>query len=179
MDTLNSFEKNNQNNKIDIAHLHSNQNEKLRRFISKKIWHKEDAEEVLQFTYLEAIRCQHKFIGDSKPETWLFGIAANLTKNYFKRYYNAPELEEMTESLIMDLESEIEADPAMLVEHENLLTKTVDAMSQLPSDTQSILDMVIEKDFSYQEAADSIGVPIGTIRSRLSRARQLLKQCIA
>ncbi|TDO98241.1 RNA polymerase sigma factor [Marinomonas balearica] len=179
MNTLNCVNKSQENCKIDIEGLYSTQNEKLRRFISKKIWHKEDAEEVLQFTYLEAIRCQHKFSGDSKPETWLFGIAANLTKNYFKKFYNAPELEEMTEALIYSLESEIEADPAMLVEHESLLSKTVDAMNQLPTDTQFILDMVIDKDYSYQETANAVGVPIGTIRSRLSRARQVLKQCIA
>lgn len=164
--------------KINIEELYKNQNNRLKKFIGSKIWNQDDVEEVLQLTYLEAVRCQDKFNGDSKPETWLFGIASNLTKNYFKRHYKQPYTEEITETLISELQADIETDPALLVEYERALEKTVDAMASLPHDTQHILNMVVDNEYSYQQAADNVGVPIGTIRSRLSRARQVLKRCI-
>ncbi|QUX90797.1 RNA polymerase subunit sigma [Marinomonas sp. A3A] len=164
--------------KINIENLFKNQNSRLKKFISKKIWKNEDVEEVLQLTYLEAIRCKDKFNGESKPETWLFGIASNLTKNYFKRHYKQPHTEEITELLISELQSDIETDPAILIEYEYTLEKTLAAMASLPQETQHILNMIVDNEYSYQEAADNIGVPIGTIRSRLSRARQVLKKCL-
>lgn len=165
--------------KINIEALYKEQNTRLKKFISSKVWNPDDVDEVVQLTFLEAVRCQDKFKGDSKPETWLFGIAANLTKNYFKRHYRHPQTEEITETLINELQADIETDPALLYEYERTLEKTVDAMSYLPEQTQSILNMVVDSELSYQEAADKAGMPIGTIRSRLSRARQTLKNCFA
>ena len=161
---------------INIEELYKSQNERLRRFIQKKVWHQEDAEEILQLTYLEAMRCKDKFSGASKPETWLFGIAVNLTRNYFKQYYGQTVLvDEMTEAMSQELQSDVDENPAMLVEHERLLSRTMEAIENLPSETQSILQLIVDEDLSYQDTADCIGIPIGTIRSRLSRARQTLK----
>jgi RNA polymerase sigma factor (sigma-70 family) len=163
---------------INVESLYRSQNERLRLFIQKRIWHKEDAEEVLQLTYLEAMRCKEKFNGNSKPETWLFGIAVNLTRNYFKQHYGQAILEEMTETIIYELQAEMEENPEKLIEHERTLAKAVTVMDTLPEDTQSMLKMIIDGEYSYQDTADQIGVPIGTIRSRLSRARQLLKHVL-
>ena len=163
-------------NKIDIEELYKSQNEKLRRFIQKKIWHNEDAEEILQLTYLEAMRCKDKFTGNSKPETWLFGIAVNLTRNYFKQHYGRTVLmDEMTDTLTQELQHDWDENPATLIENERLLNRTMEAITHLPDETQSILKLIVDEDFSYQATADQIGIPIGTIRSRLSRARQTLK----
>lgn len=160
---------------INMEALCLSQNERLKRFIQKRIWNKEDAEDVLQLTYLEAMRCQERFHGDSKPETWLFGIAANLTRNYFKRHYSQPQMDEITDTLLSELPGEMEDNPGMLVEHELTLSKVVEAMGTLPDDTRSMFELVVDSEYSYQDAADHMGVPIGTIRSRLSRARQTLR----
>ncbi|PXF32616.1 RNA polymerase sigma factor [Pokkaliibacter plantistimulans] len=161
---------------INIEALCRTQNERLKRFIQKRIWNREDAEDVLQLTYLEAMRCKDRFNGGSKPETWLFGIAVNLTRNYFKRHYGQPQLDEMTDALLSELQSEIEDDPGMLVEHERMLDRAVAAMDDLPDDIQSMFQLIVDAEYSYQDTADHVGVPIGTIRSRLSRARQSLKR---
>ncbi|SHO55645.1 RNA polymerase sigma factor [Vibrio quintilis] len=166
----------NESRHINIENLYQTQHERLHRFIQKRVWHKEDAEEILQLTYLEAMRCKDRFNGGSKPETWLFGIAVNLTRNYFKTHYSQAQFEEMTDALLYDLEAETEENPAVLVEHERMLTRAVEAMNTLPNDTQSMLQMIVDENYSYQDTAEKIGVPIGTIRSRLSRARQALKR---
>ncbi|MCE8032122.1 RNA polymerase sigma factor [Billgrantia tianxiuensis] len=160
---------------INIETLYRTQNERLKRFIQKRIWSREDAEDVLQLTYLEAMRCQERFIGGSKPETWLFGIAANLTRNYFKRHYNQPPLDEISDALLSELQGEAEDDPGVLVEHEIILKHTVDALATLPDDTRSMFELIVDAEYSYQDTAEHLGVPVGTIRSRLSRARQMLK----
>ncbi len=166
-------------NKINIEELYINQNERLLRFIKKKVWHSEDAEEILQLTYLEAMRCQEKFSGASKPETWLFGIAANLTRNYFKQHYgHTIFMDEMTDTLLQDLQHDYDENPAIVIEHQRMLSQAMDAITQLPDETQSIFKLIVNEDFSYQATADHIGIPLGTIRSRLSRARQTLKNAI-
>ncbi|MEI8632326.1 sigma factor-like helix-turn-helix DNA-binding protein [Vibrio sp. PP-XX7] len=87
-------------------------------------------------------------------------------------------LRKWTDSLIYELEADIEENPAILIEHEQMLTKAVEAMDSLSDDTQSMLQMIVDDNCSYQDTADKIGVPIGTIRSRLSRAWQILKRCL-
>ena len=161
---------------INIETLYRTQNERLKRFIQKRIWSREDAEDVLQLTYLEALRCQERFTGGSKPETWLFGIAANLTRNYFKRHYSQPQLDEIGDALLSELRGEMENDPGMLVEYETILKRTVEALETLPDDTRSMFELIVDSEYSYQDTADHMGVPIGTVRSRLSRARQTLKR---
>ncbi len=160
---------------VNVDMLYRTQNERLKRFIQKKIWCKEDAEDVLQLTYLEAMRSQENFKGGSKPETWLFGIAVNLTRNYFKRHYSQPPLDEMTDTMLSELQGEVENDPEVLAEHEFTLSQATEAISALPEDIQFMFAMIVDSECSYQDAADRMGVPIGTIRSRLSRARKTLK----
>ena len=163
---------------INMESLYLTQHDRLKRFIAKKVWNEEDVEDILQMTFLEAVRCQDRYAGDSKPETWLFGIAVNLMRNYFKRHYGQVQLDEITDEILTTLEADTEMDPSMLLEHESILDKTMEAMEEMPEDVQSIFRLIIDGDNSYQDAAEYIGVPVGTIRSRLSRARKSLKNCL-
>lgn len=160
---------------LDIEQLYRTQNEKLRNFLRKKLSDREDIEDILQLTYLEAIRCQDKFNGASKPETWLFGIALNLTRSYHKRHYGQPRMDDISEEILAEIEQERVSDPALLYEHEHMLNKTIQAMEDLPDDVQCMFDMVVGSNRNYQDAAEKLGVPIGTIRSRLFRARAAIK----
>ena len=160
---------------INIEVLYQTQHDRLKRFIAKKVWNEEDVQDILQMTFLEAVRCKDRYAGDSKPETWLFGIAVNLMRNYFKRHYGQVQLDEITDEILATLESDTEMDPSILLEHESILDKTMAAMEEMPADVQAIFHLIIDGENSYQETADYIGVPVGTIRSRLSRARKNLK----
>ena len=160
---------------LDIEYLYRTQNEKLRNFIKKKLNDREDIEDIMQLTYLEAIRCQDRFNGHSKPETWLFGIALNLTRSYHKKQYAQPQIDEISEELLAELEQERVSDPSLITEHERMLNQTIHAMESLPEDVQTMFDMVVGSNRNYQEAAEKLGIPIGTIRSRLFRARAAIK----
>lgn len=158
---------------FDLGELSLCFEKQLRYFICKRVSKPEDIEDLMQSTYLEALRNLHKFRWDSRPETWLFGIANNLVNNYIRSQCRKPiELEicEWGELLSGD------DDPSDLSEHERLLTLTLQAITELSVDMQTVVYLIVDSDMEYQEAASCLGVPIGTVRSRLARARMQLRK---
>ncbi|MBU3056161.1 MULTISPECIES: RNA polymerase sigma factor [Pseudomonas] len=160
---------------VDWGELAKSCEQKLRRFIRKRVLNQDDAEDLMQMTYLEALRNQHKFSGTSKPETWLFGIAVNLVRNHFKCLYGQPQCSDL-DDVIGTLEYDM--DPGALAEQHHTLARTAEAIEALPSDMRTLLDLIVESDLSYQDAAEALGIPVGTVRSRLSRAREQLKNTV-
>lgn len=161
---------------LDVAGLARNSAKKLRGFISKRVFNQADVDDLMQMTYLEAWRNQHKYQGHSRPETWLFGIAANLVRNHFKTLYNQPQPTELTD---LDLEHlEQGHDPSQVSDHQRILGRTLQAIDELSSDMRTVIQLVVDSDISYQDAARHLAVPIGTVRSRLARARGQLKHSV-
>lgn len=113
------------------------------------------------------LKHQDKFAGASRPETWVFGIALNLVRNYFKQArQRAQEMgDEMLEHIAIDL------DPGAIAESQRALKRAMDAIVSLPEDTRQMLMQLLDTDASYQDLALQLEIPIGTVRSRLSRAR--------
>jgi RNA polymerase sigma factor (sigma-70 family) len=160
---------------VNWGELAKNCEQKLRRFIRKRVMNQDDAEDLMQMTYLEALRNQHKFFGTSKPETWLFGIAVNLVRNHFKNLYGQPQCSDLDEVIGL---LEYDGDPSVLAEQQHALARTAEAIEALPTDMRTLLDLIVETDLSYQDAALALGIPVGTVRSRLSRAREQLKNTV-
>lgn len=145
---------------------------RLHNFIRKRVANREDAEDLQQMTYLEGLKNRDKFAGASRPETWVFGIALNLVRNHFKqaRLRTAASGDEALSLLATD------NDPGHITECDYFLRRTLDAAALLPEETRNMLTMLIDTDVSYQELAEALNIPIGTVRSRLSRARAYLRQ---
>ena len=70
-----------------MLHLTDDHQKKLRRFIHKRVLNPEDADDILQLTYLEAWRNRDRFSGQATLSTWMCGIAQNLIRNHFRRLY--------------------------------------------------------------------------------------------
>ena len=127
-----------------------------------------------QAAFLEATRCAARFSNLSKPSTWLFGIALNMARNHVRR--RQPDA-----MFVNDIEEEgheVEdpfGDPASLVESRDLLKKSLALVDTLSDDLQSTFHAVLETDQTYDLAARELGIPIGTVRSRLSRIRGQLR----
>jgi len=149
---------------------------KLRLFVQKRVLNQDDADDIVQLTYLEAWRNQEKFKGLAKPDTWLCGIALNLIRNHFRRFYAQPQLSTFDESEF--IESSDGADLSQQCEHRRLLDRTLLAMDALPKDMRDTLWTAVDTESSYRDAAERLGVPIGTVRSRLFRAREQLKRSV-
>ncbi|WP_437883125.1 RNA polymerase sigma factor [Pseudomonas sp. LRF_L74] len=157
-----------------IRQLTSDQLRKLRAFIHKRVMNADDADDILQCTFVEALRNEHKFQHASKPETWLCGIALNLIRNHFRRLYSQPYQEAWEDQ--WHYEYDHYGDIGQQVDGHRQLWRTVEAIEELPLNMQQVLRVSLVMDGNYQATADTLGVPIGTVRSRLSRAREQLRR---
>jgi RNA polymerase sigma factor (sigma-70 family) len=146
---------------------------RLHRFIIKNIGNTTDAEDLAQQAFLEAVRSYATFRGQSELSTWLYGIAMNLVRNHLSR---APHrrYEFADESELAELEGQT-LSPAQAVEQAQHMGHLEAAMAELPESMRDILLMVAVDELSYEEAAALLTVPVGTVRSRLSRARSALR----
>lgn len=149
---------------------------KLRLFVQRRVLNQDDADDIIQLTYLEAWRNQEKFKGLAKPDTWLCGIALNLIRNHFRRFYAQPPLSTFHESDFNESSDDI--DLSELYDNRRLLDRTLLAMDALPKDMRETLWAAVDTESSYRDAAERLGVPIGTVRSRLFRAREQLKKSV-
>jgi RNA polymerase sigma factor (sigma-70 family) len=157
-----------------IRHLTSDQIKMIRGFIQKRVMNPEDVDDILQSTFLEALRSEHKFQHACKPQTWLCGIALNLIRNHFRKMYRQPYQESWEDHTHSEPDSH--GDIGHQVDGHRQLARVVRAIGTLPSNMQRVIEVSLEMDGNYQETASSLGVPIGTVRSRLSRAREQLKR---
>ena len=162
---------------LDIANLASEQHDRLRNFIKKHSCAEEDVDDILQQTFLEAIKHKNSFRGGAKPETWLFGIAHNLVRNNNRRYFKRPAFQELDEQVYSLPASG--ACPERITEVQRMLDCILSAFEALSEEMQHLLTLILEHNKSYEDVAEAFGVPIGTIRSRLSRVRGHLKIAIA
>jgi len=158
---------------IDIVQLYSEHRTHLLRFVQRYVGNHEDAEDVVQNTFIEAVRCAHRFSGLSKPSTWLFGIALNLARNQVRR--NIADRYEMVEETFMEQIVDHHADPAMLFELRQIAQKVENLLSELPPKIRSTFEAVLDGDATYEEAAEHLHIPIGTVRSRVSRVRAAVR----
>lgn len=156
---------------LDDLHI-----QKLHGFIRKRVSNQEDSEDLLQATLLEALRCEHNFNHASKPLTWLCGIALNLIRNFFRRAGNMPYQGSLEDLEYQNMEVHLEIDRQ--VDQYRQLVRAIDAIRTLPSNMREIMTLTIETDGSYLDTAQTLGVPVGTVRSRLSRAREQLKKTV-
>ncbi|WP_028445541.1 RNA polymerase sigma factor [Chitinimonas koreensis] len=161
---------------IDVEALARSHGRKLFHFIRKHLGNPAEAEDLMQAAYVEALRCSDTFRGGSKPESWLFGIAMNLIRHHLSR---APERRfKFEDETALDEHVGNSSDPADEVAHQQLMRRAEHALAALPSDMRSTLELVLEEDLSYEDAANLLQVPVGTVRSRLSRARAQLREAV-
>ncbi|SFU27779.1 RNA polymerase sigma factor [Pseudoduganella namucuonensis] len=158
---------------INIDQLYRTHRQHLLRFVQRYVRSTEDAEDVVQKTFIEAMRCADRFSGLSKPSTWLFGIALNLARNQVRR--NCADLYEEVEESFMEQIADSHADPAMLVELRQIAGKVDAMLDALPVKIRSTFEAVLEGDSTYEEAAEQLDIPVGTVRSRVSRVRAAVR----
>ena len=146
---------------------------KLRIFIHKRVLNPEDADDILQLTCLEAWRSRDRFNGQATLSTWMCGIAQNLIRSHFRRVYAKPVHCEFDEILCHGQDSS--NDLGGQFEIHRRLERTLVAITHLPTEMRNTVYASLDTDGSYRDTACALEIPIGTVRSRLSRAREQLK----
>lgn len=149
---------------------------------------KEDAEEVAQDTFVRARNGVNSFRGECSTSTWLHRIATNLARNKYWYWWRRKRSDSMSIDVQMSDDSDSTfadvlpctnpnpADNALTSEFSDLLPK---AISSLDEKYAQILKMRSEYEMSYEEIASELGLTVGTVKSRLSRAREQLRQAIS
>jgi RNA polymerase sigma-70 factor (ECF subfamily) len=158
---------------IDIDKLYRAHRQHLLRFVQRYVRNNDDAEDVVQNTFMEAMRCADRFSGLSKPSTWLFGIALNLARNQVRR--NCADMYEAVDDTFMEQIADVHADPAMLIELRQIAGKVEAMLNELPSKIRTTFEAVLDGEATYEEAAEHLHIPIGTVRSRVSRVRAAVR----
>jgi len=149
--------------------------ERLHAFVLRHIGHPDDAEDIAQQAFVEAAASMARFRGESQLSTWLYGIAMNLVRNYLSRAPHRVHRIETDEAL------EAVADDACGALDEQLdraraLARLTEELSALAPEMREVLLLVAVEQLSYEEAATMLAIPVGTVRSRVSRARATLKE---
>jgi len=147
--------------------------------------HTEEAEDLFQETYLRAFRFFHQFTPGTNCRAWLLTIMHNAFKNRYPqrlRERRTVEFDDTAHQYEKEVLASGEAgrdDPAEVLLSWMVDSEITEALHSLPEEYRSTLLLVNIEELTYEEAAAVLGCPIGTVRSRLSRARRLLRQALA
>jgi RNA polymerase sigma-70 factor (ECF subfamily) len=127
---------------------------------------RQDAEDLTQQVFLQMFRKLDQFSGGSKLETWLYRLATNEALQHLRR-----KKRRSVQPLVTEPST---SDPNRLIESEKVQMLEV-ALSRIDPELRAMLSLKEEQNLSYREIADSIGIPEGTVGSRLNRARKELR----
>ena len=141
---------------------------------------REEALDLSQEVFLRVFRTIHRFRGQSSLRTWIYRIAVNQARNrhrFWKRRHRADQVSlDQHIAAHGDLRSAGESGPDQLLAQKQLGERLQQALDNLPFEWRSAIVLREVDGLSYEEIAFSLGVAVGTVKSRLTRARQALRR---
>jgi RNA polymerase sigma-70 factor (ECF subfamily) len=149
-----------------------------RRLVSTR----EEAEDLVQETYARAFRSWRSYTPGTNLRAWLFRILTNLNIDRGRREQRSPSTQPLEEGdyfLYNRLEADGGPDDEARIVERLSQDEIVQALSEVPHDFRDVIVLVDIGDFTYQDAAQILDIPIGTVMSRLHRGRRILKKELA
>jgi RNA polymerase sigma-70 factor (ECF subfamily) len=135
-----------------------------------------EAEDLVQETYLRAIQALEGLRAGSNLKGWLFTILRNIWLNHVRKMRNAPNMVEFEEENgVTNSIAEASRNPHDLYVSKTEAEQVRAAIEELPVEFREIILLREYEDLSYQEIASVVGCPVGTVMSRLARARAMLR----
>ncbi len=152
--------------------------QKLGNLISRYIRDPSEVQDVTQEAFIKAYRALPNFRGDSAFYTWLYRVAINTAKNHLAAQGRRPPQDdieaEMAEQIDMGTRLKEQATPENLAMEGEIAATIKAALDDLPDDLRTAIMLRELEGFSYDEIAQSMDCPIGTVRSRIFRAREAI-----
>jgi RNA polymerase sigma-70 factor (ECF subfamily) len=143
---------------------------RLRQFALAMTGNRADGDDLAQETLERALRRLHQFQRDTRLDSWLFKIAQNAWIDQTRS--------RRSRSRVVEADPEADApgvDGRTAVNAAITLSKALNALNDLPEEQRAVIVLVMVEGYSYREAGEILGVPEGTVTSRLSRARAALE----
>jgi RNA polymerase sigma-70 factor, ECF subfamily len=147
-----------------------------------------DAEEITQDTFIRAYRGLERFRGESSLSTWLYRIALNLARNRYWYFFRRRRqnwvsldrpLNDESQATLADLVAATDHDPAQETVTAEFTSLIAACMDRLDQKHREILIMRNVLDLSYEEIARALAINVGTVKSRIARAREYLRSLLA
>lgn len=155
---------------------------RIERLIARMVRDAALVEDLAQETFIRAYRALHQFRGDAQFYTWLYRIAVNTSKKALLGMKNDPLAAGMAlvgaggneddETFLMAPEPMAEDTPETLLAAREIALAVQDALDALPDDLRQALVLREMDGLSYEEIAAAMNSPVGTVRSRIFRARE-------
>ncbi len=151
---------------------------RIMNVLSRYLNNPDDVQDITQEAFIKAYRALPTFRGDSAFYTWLYRIAINTAKNHLVAQSRRP-----TQGLVDNQEAEQydsadllreNATPERLLHKEQVQEVITKAFEELPEDLRMAISLRELEGMSYEEIADAMDCPIGTVRSRIFRAREAI-----
>ena len=141
---------------------------------------RDEAEDLMQETYARAFRSWRSFTPGTNLRAWLLRILTNLNIDRGRRQQRTPPTASIDEHPDYYLYNKLEETEGRPLDEERVIEKLsqgsiVGALAHVPHDFRDVLVLVDIGDFSYADTAQILDIPIGTVMSRLHRARRILK----
>lgn len=154
---------------------------RLMRLLSRIVHDPAEAEDVVQETFIKAYRALRHFRGDSAFYTWLYRIGINTAKNFLatqgRRTPTSTEADAEQAEGFSDGDQLRDINTPESVLASKQIAQTVNAaMDALPLDLRTAIALREIEGLSYEEISDIMACPIGTVRSRIFRAREVIAE---
>lgn len=168
--------------------LVSRYRERIYARVYNMLKNRQDAEEVTQDAFIRAHRGLDKFRGEASFSTWLFQIATNLAHNKYWYWWRRKRSQSMSldmsitddgDGTLVDILPSDEATPGEHASTQELVKRVAECIPLLNEKHREILTLRLDKHMSYEEIADELQINVGTVKSRIARARESLKEMLA
>lgn len=136
---------------------------------------REDAEDAAQDVFLKAYTSLKSFRGESKISVWLYRITSNVCIDMLRRRKDVTSLSGDEDDILGEMELPDESfDPAVIAQRRDLQENLRAALQHLPRDQREAFLLRVVAEQSYDEIAQTLGLDLGTVKSRIFRARKKL-----
>ncbi len=152
---------------------------RISALVSRYLSDSGDVEDVTQEAFIKAYRALERFRGDSAFYTWLYRIAANAAKNHLVAKGRRPRSDASIEDAETFDEFGLNSDsgsPEAIAMGDELVGAVDAAMQALPEELRAALTLRELEGLSYDDIAEVLGCPVGTVRSRIFRAREAIDE---
>lgn len=152
---------------------------KILRLLSRMLRDQSEIEDVMQEAFIKAYRALPQFRGDSAFYTWLYRIAINTARNWMASQSRRPSSPSLHQSEDGETFDEIDNltdinTPESLLASREIAESVNDSIQALPAELRTAIVLREIEGLSYEEIAQAMGCPIGTVRSRIFRAREAI-----
>lgn len=155
---------------------------RLTRVVARYAVNSNDVNDITQDVFVKAFKALDKFRGESSFYTWIYRIAINTAKNYAFDCHKHPvdvELDALENEDAQDvLQGGDQTTPELLMLRDELESLVEEALQELPEDLRTTICLRELAGLAYEAIAEAMHCPVGTVRSRIFRARDILSRVI-